>query len=275
MQNIIAFFIRNRNFFFYIALLSLALIFTFQSHSYHKSKFINSANAVTGGIYGTLNNITTYFDLKEQNKLLAEENKELRNMLFSSGKEQPNKIVSDSSSAVFKYKIRTASVIKNSYAKTKNYLTINKGSKDSVAQDFGVISSTGIVGIIENTSRNYATVQSVLNALSRINAQIKNTSQFGTLKWDAKDYKIVQLIDIPDIAPIQKGDTIITGGMSTIFPKGIPIGTISDFKLDASENYYIVDVALFTNMTNLEHVYVIENINAQEIKSLEETVNEQ
>lgn len=272
MQNIIAFFIRNRDFFFFLALLLLALVFTFQSHSYHKSKFVNSANWLTGGIYESLNNVTSYFDLKKQNKLLVEENRKLKSILFSESDEVQDTIIIDSTHILNGYTVRTASIIKNSYNKTKNYITLNKGKKDGVTQDLGVISSNGLVGIIDNSSANYAVVQSVLNALSEINAQIKNTSHFGTLKWNVKNYKTVQLVDIPDLAPIKIGDTIITGGMSTIFPKGINIGTISNFKLDISENYYIIDVTLFNDMTNLEHVYIIENQNADEIKQLESDV---
>ena len=274
MQNIIAFFLRNRNFFFFLALLSLALIFTFQSHSYHKSKFVNSANWVTGGVYESTNNITSYFNLKKQNEILVEENKKLRNILFSIQEETPDSIIKDSTHFLSGYKIRTASVIKNSYNRTKNYLTINKGRKDSVLQDQGVITSKGIVGIIDNNSGNYAVVQSVLNSLSEINAQLKNTSHFGTLKWDARNQNIVQLTDIPDIAPIAIGDTIITGGRSSIFPKGVPIGAISNYKLDVSENYYIINVTLFNDMTNIEHVYIIENLNTDEIKQLESSINE-
>ena len=73
-----------------------------------------------------------------------------------------------------------------------------------------------------------------------------------------------------------KGDTIVTGGKSTIFPEGIGIGTIKDFKLDASENYYTITISLFNDMTNLGYVYVIENLDKNEIKTLEQaTIDEQ
>ncbi|NER14800.1 rod shape-determining protein MreC [Leptobacterium flavescens] len=275
MQNIIAFFIRNRNFFFFLALLSLSLVFTFQSHSYHRSKFINSANWLTGGVYESVNNISSYFDLKEQNQKLVEENLRLRNLILNQGENTVDSLIKDSTNNLLNYRIKSATVIKNSYNKTKNYILINKGKKDGIKQDLGVITTNGIVGIIDNTSSGHSTVQSVLNSLSEINAQLKNTSHFGTLEWDTKKRNIVQLTDIPDLANPQVGDTIITGGMSTIFPKNIPIGTIMDFKFDDSENYYIINVKLFNDMTSLEHVYIIENMNTDEIKQLENLTNEQ
>ena len=133
----------------------------------------------------------------------------------------------------------------------------------------GVITSKGIVGIIDNVSNNYATVQSILNTNSQINAKLKSSNHFGSLVWNTKDPNMVQLIDIPRLAPVKIGDTITTGGRSTIFPKGILIGTINDFTLGKDENYYNLNIKLFNDMTNLEHVYIIENTDAEEIKLVE------
>lgn len=276
MQNIINFFLKNRYFFLFLVLLSFSLFLTIQSHNYHRSKFIHSANWVTGGIYETASNISDYFGLKKHNLRLIEENKRLRALLFNRDNAPLDSLPADSILIPENpgFVIRDAAVIKNSFSAPKNYLTIDQGEGDGIAQDMGVITSDGIVGIIDNTSAHYATVQSVLNTLTRINAQLKNTNHFGTLQWDGKSPSIVQLVDIARIAPLQTGDTIITGGMSTIFPKGIPIGTIKGFALDVSENYYIINVQLFNDMTNLRHVYVIENTNKEEILELEQSVNE-
>ena len=58
-------------------------------------------------------------------------------------------------------------------------------------------------------------------------------------------------------------------GKSSIFPKGIPIGSIASFALDESENFYIIRVQLFQDMTNLGHAYVIKNNDLAEIRTLE------
>ena len=153
-------------------------------------------------------------------------------------------------------------------------MLLNKGKKDSIRQDFGVISSKGIVGVIDNTSKKYATVISVLSTTSHISAQLKKSNHFGSLVWNGKSPYFVQLTSIPKIAPIKKGDTIITSGRSAIFPKNIPVGTIEDYNLDASENYYTIEVRLFNDMTSLEHVYIIENKDIDEINMLLNTSHE-
>jgi rod shape-determining protein MreC len=274
MQQIINFIIRNKNFLLSLLLFSISFVFTIQTHSYHKSKFINSANFLTGGIYNSINNFTGYLNLKSQNQILAEENRRLKMLLFNSENKKDSTYL-DTVTYNDSYKFTLANVIRNTYSGANNFLLLNRGKNDGLKQDQGVISSKGIVGIVHSTSKHYATVISVLNTTNKISAQLKKTNHYGSLSWDAKSPHYIQLTDIQKIAPVKKGDTIITSGYSSIFPKGIPIGVINDFKLDAAENYYEINIKLFNDMTNLEHVYIIENVDANEINNLlNKTVNE-
>jgi len=266
MQQILNFIIRNKNFLLFLLLFSIAIVFTIQSHSYHKSKFINSANFLTGGVYNSVNNISGYFNLKSQNKLLAEENNRLKSILYNSTEQDSTYI--DSLSFNTNYKFTSANIIKNSYALADNILLLNKGKNQHINEDFGVITSQGILGIINKTSSHFSTVISILNTTSNISAKLKKSNHYGSLKWNGENPRLTQLVDIPKIARFNVGDTIISSGLSSIFPKGIPIGTVNDFKLDNTENYYEINVLLFNDMTNLEHVYIIENIHSEEIKNL-------
>ena len=273
MQQIINFIIRNKTFLLFLLLFSLSIVFTIQSHSYHKSKFINSANFLTGGVYNTVNNFNSYLSLKEQNIILSEENNRLKaliaNLEIESDSTLHDGFVIDSS-----YSFKSANVIKNSYALANNVLLLDKGKNDGIKQDFGVVSSKGIVGIIDETSNRFATVISILNNTSKLSAQLKKSNHFGTLSWDTKTPEFVQLIDIPKIAPVKKGDTIVTSGRSSIFPKGILVGTVHDFHLDIAENYYEINIKLFNDMTSLEHVYIIENTDIKEISNILNKTNE-
>jgi len=128
--------------------------------------------------------------------------------------------------------------------------------------------------VIDKTSKNYATVVSILNMKSRINAKIKKSNHFGSLMWDGKSTGFVQLIDVPRLASVRKGDTIVTGGQSVIFPEGIGIGTISKVYTDEETHYYTLDIKLFNDMTNLGHVYIIKSKDREEIINLEKKENE-
>lgn len=268
MQQIINFIIRNKNFLLFLLLFITSIIFTIQSHSYHKSKFINSANFLSGGIYNSVNNVSEYFNLKSQNQILVEENKQLKSLLYNNNLNGKDSTYIDSTSFNKTYQFTLSKIIKNSYSGTDNTLLINKGINDSIKQDFGVITSKGILGIIGELSNNYATVISILNTTSQISAQLKKTNHYGSLTWDTKDPNVIQLVDVERIAPVDIGDTIITSGKSSIFPKGIPIGTVRNYNLDNAENYYEINVKLFNDMTNIEHAYIIENTDIKEITNL-------
>jgi rod shape-determining protein MreC len=268
MQQIFNFILKNSNRLLFLLLLVISFSLTIQSHSYHKSKIISSANFFTGGIYDRINNVNEYFSLKSQNDELALENARLKSLLYNQ-KDTTKVPQIDTIKGVKKTEIIVSKVIHNSYSIHENYLTINSGEAAGVRPDMGVINSAGIVGIVDKTSKNYATVISILNINSKINAKIKKSNHFGSLVWNGKSTGFVQLIDVPRLAGVRKGDTIVTGGQSIIFPENIGIGTIDKVYIDNVTNYYTLDIKLFNDMTNLGHVYIIKSKDAEEISNLE------
>ena len=270
MQQIIYFFQKFKNFLFFLLLAFVSLALTFNNLNFHKSKFVNSANFISGGLYYQASSISEYWNLKSENKRLADENTSLKNRL-----EKHNAVVFNIDSTIIdstkyhqKYTFTTAKIIHNNYTRDFNFLTINKGTNQEIEHEMAVINSKGIIGITDNTSNGYARVQSILNKNSKINARLKHSNYFGSLGWNGVDYNTVQLSDIPRQAPLQIGDTIETGGKSTIFPEGILIGVITKInKGNTADN--TVDVTLFNDMSNLGYVYVIKNLDKKEINSLE------
>lgn len=272
MQQIINFVIRNKNFLLFLLLFAVSVALTIQSHSYHRSQFISSANRVTGGTYGVFSSVSQYFGLKTENQRLQDENQLLRQQLYNQESAQIGKdseVVLDSV-----YRVVAAEVYKNSYSSNYNFITINRGLRDSVKQDLGVITDKGIVGIVDQSSAKYARVISILNKNSKINAQLKNSNHFGTLEWDGGSPNTVQLVDISKFASVAVNDTIVTGGKSAIFPKGIGIGRVTAVTDDIGGDTYILEVELFNDMTDIGFVYVIENRDKKERLELENLSNE-
>jgi rod shape-determining protein MreC len=268
MQQIFNFIFKNSNRILFLLLLGISLTLTIQSHSFHRSKIISSANFLSGGVYEKVNNLNEYLNLKTQNDALALENAKLKSLLFNRKDTTAVKKL-DSLKGVKPEDLLVSKVIHNSYNVHENYLTLNSGEIDGVKPDMGVINSLGIVGVIENTSKNYSTVVSILNKRSQINAKIKKSNHFGSLNWNGKSTGFVQLTDLPRLALIKIGDTIVTGGQSVIFPENINIGTIAKIYRDKITNYYTLDVKLFNDMTNLGHVYIIKSKDREEIINLE------
>lgn len=271
MQQIIYFISKNSTKLLFLLLLVVSLYLTMQTHSYHNSKMLHSANVVSGTIYEKTNSVTEYLHLKDENIRLAEENAKMKQILYNS------ELIVDSTFAVNPeiriaqdFKLFNAKIIKNSYHKKNNYLTIKGGKVHGIKKDMGVINAKGVIGIVENVSKNYATVQSILNTHSRISAKVINTDHFGTIKWDGKNTGYVQLVDIPKLAVLRKGDSIVTGGISTIFPENIPVGLVDQVFTSKNSNFYTIRVRLFNDMTNISSVYLIESVNIDEILQLEE-----
>ena len=104
---------------------------------------------------------------------------------------------------------------------------------------------------------------------------VLKSGYYGTLSWDGKDPTIVQLTDIPSLAPISVGDSIVTAGHSSIFPKGIPIGRVLSVNANTRDNSLLSQVKLFTDMQQLQHVYIIKNKDQVPIQQLEEQIQEQ
>ncbi|QSW90858.1 MULTISPECIES: rod shape-determining protein MreC [Flavobacterium] len=268
MQQIFNFIIRNSNRLLFLLLLGISLTLTIQSHSYHRSRVISSANFLSGGVYERINRVNEYLNLRAENDELVLENARLKSLLFN--KEDTTKApLPDSIKGVKPADIIVSKVIHNSYNTHENYITLNSGRNEGVKQDMGVINSLGIVGVIDNTSPNYSTVVSILNMKSQINAKIKKSNHFGSLTWDGKSTGFVQLEDVPRLASIRKGDTIVTGGQSVIFPEGINIGTVDKIFIKKNTSYYVINVKLFNDMTNLGHVYIIKSKDREELINLE------
>lgn len=272
MQQILQFLRKNKYFLLFLFLFSIAFLLTLNASSYKNNSFTNSTRFLTGGVYSVRATLTQYFNLSKQNNELIKENAALRKQL-----EQLKQITTpqDTIGLNAPFIFNHATVIKNSFAQSKNYLTLDKGLRDSLTTDMGVITPQGIVGVVNRVSENFATVQSILHTQSQINAKLKKSNHLGFLSWKGFQPNEIEIIDIPRQAQLAVGDTVVTDGSSTIFPEGIPIGSISNFTLEDEDDYYSITISLFNDMTQLRNVYVITNTNKEEILELENINNAQ
>lgn len=273
MQYILHLIQKHRNFLLFFVLELVAFLLTVQYQSYQKSKFINSANTITGGVYNNITSFRTYLALKDENVALTQENSALKNFILQKTKTTTR--YKDSINPLYqqRFQYTPAKIINNDFHKNNNYLTLNKGAIDSVARDMAVVNTKGVVGIVTNSSNNYSSAISILNTHFKINARLKNNDYFGTLTWDGNLHQTAQLNDIPRQTILQVGDTIITGGRSAIFPEGILIGAIENIHYQ-NNRYDKIDVRLFNDIKNVTNVYIIKNLDKQEIKDLEKKAHD-
>jgi rod shape-determining protein MreC len=244
------------------------------NNQFQRSKYLQVMREVTGNIYSVTNRLSSYLYLKSVNAELIAQLAQLttevqdyhRRMEILRGDSGRTEALGVDS---LLYRFIPAQVVNNSVFFLENYITLNKGSIDGIRPDMGVLSPGGVVGVVVSTSPHFSTVISLLNIKYRLNGKIKQNDYYGPLVWDGKDPQHSYLTEIPRYAEYQSGDTIVTSGYSTVFPKGIPVGAIVDAQRQRDDNYRSLRIRLFTNFNNLSEVLIVDNRLQQEQKELE------
>jgi rod shape-determining protein MreC len=270
VRNLFAFIVKQNFIFIFLLLEAISVWLMVHHKGFQGSHVLNSSNSAIAGVYQTAANTREYFSLRQENDRLARENAILRNFQRSSYSILP---LSEHTRRDTLYKQQysyvSAKVVNSSVNKRRNFLTLDVGSAQGIGQDMAVMSSEGIVGIVTNVSKNFASVMSLLHKDVRVNCQLKKDRSYGPLIWDGRDYRYCLLTDIPTHSKIKAGDTVITSELSGIFPEGLMVGTIVYFEKRKGESFYTARVRLSADLKKVNHVYVIRNKFKGERDSLE------
>jgi rod shape-determining protein MreC len=276
MRNIFLFIRRYFNFLVFLALQVLALSFLFRYNKYHEAAFMGVASEVTGRINSRYNNVEYYFKLKKTNESLVQENVALRTLLRQNYlmADTAHKLAVDSIKvdSIYKYQKFTyldAKVVGGFTTLQSNFFTIHRGTSQGVGVDMAVISPDGIVGRVVNTSSNFATVMSLLSRQFKVDAKLKTSGDRGIISWDGIDPHFVQMRNIPKSIKINKGDSVLTSELSSIFPPNILVGTVDAVMNDPSTNFYTLKLRTATNFAAVQYVYVVQNKQLEEQRQLE------
>jgi rod shape-determining protein MreC len=274
MERLFLFVYQNRAFFTFLALeLTCAWLIVTNNH-YQGAKFFNSSN----GIVATMNNfsqgVRDYFQLREVNQMLAEENAALKQKIsqqlqFIAATDSTIDI--QDSVLLNQYDFESAKVVNNHVDFVKNYITIDKGEDHGLMPGMAVISPLGAVGKVKLVSNHYAVVTSLLHIDVMVSARLKKTEHFGTVQWDGLDPDIVQFKYIPRHVQPAVGDSVVTSGYA-IFPDGIMLGTIAEVNLRDEVLFYDLKVKLSQDFRKLSFVSIVKNNLAVEQDSLEQAI---
>ena len=281
MRNLLNFLIKYNYWFLFIILevISFALLFRF--NHYQEGVFFTSANVVTGKVFEMSGNVSSYFHLKTINEDLMDRNMMLEQQIMKledalrEYQSDSMALVSIKNASLTEYQILKAHVINNNLNFADNYITLNRGTSDGVHPEMGVISGTGVVGIVYMASPSYSIVISLLNSKSNISSKILGSDYFGYLRWEGGDSRYAYLKDLPRHAEFSMGDTVITSGFSTMFPEGIIIGTVDQIDDSNDGLSYLLRVKLTTDFGKLSNVRVISRTGREEQNVLEQNSGKQ
>lgn len=269
MRSLLNFLVRFSNIIIFILLEIVAFYMLAKNDGYHNIMLSNKLIALEGSLENKISSTSEYFRLRDVNTALAAENLELRNRLerVFRDDEQYFTPVNDTVHSQ-QYIYTRARVIRQSTNRQKNFITLNKGTRDGVEQGMAVAGPDGIVGTIVGTSNNFSIAMSVLNLDFRLSARFKKSGYFGSLSWDGLDDDIVSLNEIPHHVQIEIGDTIETSGYSLVFPAGILVGQVSDFDTGGGD-FFDIEVKLATDFHNTDYIYIIGNLKKNEQNDLQ------
>ena len=218
--------------------------------------------------WGATQSVRNYFGLKSQNDELALENERLRETLRAyelAAKESDPAFMPSVKENGFRY--IPATIIKSGTSSQHNYLILDKGSEDGVVANSGIVSSKGVIGIVDAVSKHYSYAISFLNKELNISARIDTSGAVGPLAWDGLRTDEGVLREIPLQFKYNIGDTVYTSGYSAIFPPDIPLGVAGEAKvINGATNE--IRVKLFQDHSALKYVTIIENTRIREIEEI-------
>ncbi|MDR1405924.1 MAG: rod shape-determining protein MreC [Prevotellaceae bacterium] len=260
--------VRLRVVLLFIALESVALLWTVNSSYYQHAVIAARVRLGKEMLDGKVNSWRYYFSLEEINERLAQENNELQNLLeYYTGRDSSQQITVSDTLGRRIYSYIPATVVSNSVNNLHNYITLSAGADHGIMPDMGVIVHNGLVGTVVYVSAHYSLVKSLLSANWRVSAKVKRNGTFGPLHWDGVNYREAILTDIPQHIPVAIGDTVVSSGYSSFFPPDIPVGTVRAIDTKRG-NFYEITITLFTDFRQLRYVNVVKHLYYDELKAL-------
>ena len=267
MRNLLNFIIRNSHWLLAILLIAFSFYLVFTHNPYQRSVYLTSANNVTGWFYTLSNKATSFIHLKKNNQMLLEQNALLESEVLSLESYINDFVVADTfevdafvrdSAEQMQFAFIPAEVVNLSFLGVNNFITINKGSKDGLKPDMGVISQRGVVGVVANVSKNFSVIIPIINPKFRLSAKLKNSDNYGSISWNGESVNTAQLGELPKHEIYQEGDTVMTS-FSRIFPKQTIIGFVNGIGKARDDNFNTFNVQLATDFYTLQDVLVIND----------------
>ena len=147
-------------------------------------------------------------------------------------------------------------------------VTIDKGSADGLTINMPVTSSAGVIGQIIEVSAKTSTVRLIGDENSGVSAMVQDTRAQGMLQGQPDGTLRLEYVSVD--SDVKVGDIIVTSGIGGVFPKGLPLGTVSSVEKSANDVYYTIVVRAQTTAENNEEVLVITSLTDEQSASDED-----
>lgn len=265
MRNLTEFLLKHFHWLLFVLLEVFSVSLLLRFHSYHHSIWFSTSNSIAAKVLAAEAEIGHFFLLSENNRQLTERNVYLERRINQLQKQATDTFHHHTAlKGTDGFRQIPAQVISNSVNKIDNLITINKGSADGVQVNMGVVSGTGIVGVVYLVGPHNSIVLPILNSHSNISCSIAGTDYFGYLHWNGGYRHMAYVDDIPRHARFRPNDFIVTSGYSSIFPSGLMVGQIKYVFNSPDGLSYRLKIKLATDFANLRDVVILDNSHLQE-----------
>src|SRR3954454_20197630 len=150
-------------------------------------------------------------------------------------------------------KTLAAQVIGSSGSEQSRTVTIDRGSSDGVQSEMAVISATGVVGKVISVFKSTAQVLLINDQQSGVGTILEQSRLQGVLKGKSSGELVIDKIMLDE--EVKPGDRILTSGGDRIFPKVVPVGTVT--KITKGPEFLQIAIKPAATLTRLEEVLVI------------------
>jgi len=198
--------------------------------------------------------LTTIVNMRE----VEEENKRLRALLNFKEEYEIDAIV--------------ARVISKDISPEFRALRLNRGTNDGVELNMPVVTQEGVVGRVMRVTANTSDVLTVLDILSGIDVIVKRSRARGIVEGFSEE--LCQLKYTLRTDDIQPGDLLITSGLGGIYPKGVPVGNVSNVYRKPYGITQNIEVTPSANFNQLEEVLIIRDFKSAPIHLMSQTENQ-
>lgn len=285
MDKLLEFLQKHRHWFVFLILETIALVTYLSGSLYSRSLGWYATSAVFGRVNELMTEGWSYVGLRPRNEELLRENARLRTAYTLLARQMQDaeahgllpRLHATDSLPIDPSAVIIARVVNRVAHTSEVYYTINKGRRDGIETDMGVMSATGVVGAVMAVSDHYALVIPVLNPKIRLACTLLGQEVSGTLTASSSpNANEAILSNVPPHAHPQIGDTITTSGYSYLFPEGMMVGTIADSvpaRVKGSAGTFAnYPVHLSTDFQGLRYVYVIREKPTHEVRALEDSI---
>jgi len=285
VDKLLEFLHKYRHWFVFLILETIALVTYLSGSLYSRSLGWYATSAVFGRVNELMTEGWSYVGLRPRNEELLRENARLRTAYTLLARQMQDaeahgllpRLHATDSLPIDPSAVIIARVVNRVTHTGEVYYTINKGRRDGIETDMGVMSASGVVGAVMAVSDHYALVIPVLNPKIRLACTLLGQEVSGTLTASSSpNANEAILSNVPPHAHPQIGDTITTSGYSYLFPEGMMVGTIADSvpaRVKGSAGTFAnYPVHLSTDFQGLRYVYVIREKPTHEVRALEDSI---